>query len=257
MKKVLGFVMFVASALMLASCTTEEEAVKDVNGNVYTTVQIGDLEWTVENLKTTTYNDGTPIKYCATAEEWMEADSLHIGAWCVYDFTGTEEEALTTNSYVLYGVLYNYYALKSGKLAIEGWRVASEDDWILLQAYMVYNRWNYDDSHSGNKIAKAMADNQYWMDNEDDGIGDIGTKTSYEDKNNVSGFTALPAGDRRPNGDFVFQGEQTFWWASTQLENVDAFAYSRALSNTEEGLIDSPYPMGYGFSVRLVRTLSE
>lgn len=256
MKKTIYSIVAVLAAISMVSCSEQkEEVVKDIDGNVYTTVRIGTQEWMVENLKVTHYNDGTPIEYAATAEEWMTADSLDKGAWCAYDFTGSAADAVTSNSYITNGALYNFHVVQTGKLAPEGWRVATVEDWLLLQAYCIYNKWNYDESHSGNKVAKALADNQYWMDNTDDGSGDIGTKTFYVDKNNISGFTALPAGDRRPGGDFVFQGEQAFWWTASQLEGVDNFAYSKALSNSEAELIEAPYKAGYGFSIRCVRDI--
>jgi uncharacterized protein (TIGR02145 family) len=36
-------------------------SVTDVEGNVYPTIKIGQQEWMVEDLKTTTYNDGSSI----------------------------------------------------------------------------------------------------------------------------------------------------------------------------------------------------
>lgn len=259
MKKI-TFLALAAISLLLSSCTNEGEVVKDIDGNVYTVVRIGYQEWMVENLKVTHYNDGTPIEYAVSNEEWVAADSLKNGAWCVYDFKGNAEEALTANAFVSEGALYNFYAVQTGKLAPKGWRVATVDDWLLLQAYCTYNRWNYDNSHSVNKIAKALADNQYWMDSTDDdidNIGDLGTKGYYVEKNNISGFSALPAGDRRPIGDYAFRGEQTFWWTSSLLENVDDYAYIRYLSNNENGLLELPCKLGFGFSVRCVRDVRD
>lgn len=247
------FALLSALVMGLSSCTSDENIVTDIDGNQYKVVRYGYQEWMVENLKVTHYNDGTPIAYAPSDEQWAFADSITKGAWCVYDFAGDEQEALTANSYVTYGALYNFYAVQSGKLAPEGWRVATEEDWNYLQMYMSYNGWNYDETHNGNKVAKAMADNQYWEEGDGEDLGDIGNKESFVSMNNKSGFSALPAGDRRVNGEFVFQGEQAYWWTSSFLPNITSTAWARALSNTECSLISEPSKLGNGFSVRCVR----
>ncbi len=258
MKK-LVYTLALFASVVLAGCNSKEKEnlVKDIDGNQYTVVRIGYQEWMVENLKVTHYNDGTPITYAPTIEDWQSVGEEKKGAWCVYDFYGTSDDAITANSYVTYGALYNFYAVESGKLAPEGWRVATEEDWQLLELWLNYDKCNYDDSHNGNKIAKAMADNTLWMPNDDEGAGDVGNKATFVEKNNVSGFTALPAGDRRYTGEYVFQGEQTFWWAATPLEGVSDFAYARGLSNTEPNLMSLPGRKGFGFAVRCVRDLDE
>ena len=117
---------------------------------------------------------------------------------------------------------------------------------------MSYNGWNYDGTHTDNKVAKAMAENKLWVDGADD-PGDVGLKNSYAEMNNVSGFTALPAGDRHPNGAYFFQGEQTFWWTSSYLPNIKTAIWSRGISYTESVLMADPVRPGFGLSVRCVR----
>lgn len=46
------------------------EKVIDIDGNIYQTIDIGGKIWTVENLKTTKYNDGTDIPLVTAHLEW-------------------------------------------------------------------------------------------------------------------------------------------------------------------------------------------
>src|SRR5215831_19115454 len=47
----------------------------DGDGNVYATVVIGHREWMATNLKTTHYNDGTPIPLTEDANGWADTIS--------------------------------------------------------------------------------------------------------------------------------------------------------------------------------------
>jgi len=85
----------------------------DIDGNEYTSVLIGDQEWMVENLKTTTYNDGVGIPNITDGGEWL-ADT--DGAYCWYD----NDIGYKTP----YGGLYNRYAvINVHGLAPVGWKI--------------------------------------------------------------------------------------------------------------------------------------
>lgn len=105
---------------------------EDKDGNVYSTVTIGTQEWIVENLRTTTYADGTAIPLVTDDILWP-ADVT--GAYCYYDNDITNETP--------YGALYNWHAVNNarglavgqfseGGILSAGWRVPTQADWLAL-----------------------------------------------------------------------------------------------------------------------------
>ena len=112
----------------------------DIDGNEYNVIKIGDLYWTVENLKTTKFNDGTDIKLITDNEEWDDGWENNMPAYCYYD-----NDLDNKNKY---GALYNFHVVNTGKLAPEGWRVPTDDDWTNLEDYLIYSGYNWDGSTS-------------------------------------------------------------------------------------------------------------
>ena len=100
-----------------------EETVTDIDGNVYSTVQIGDQVWMAENLKTTTYNNGTSIALVTDNTDW---ENNTAGAFCWYD----NDQAAYADTY---GALYNWHAVNSGNLCPDGWHVATDAEWKTLE----------------------------------------------------------------------------------------------------------------------------
>ena len=74
MKKLL----FLFTTLLLISCSSEDDnpqesndtEIIDTDGNVYSVQLIADQYWTIDNLKTKTYRDGTPIPFVEDPSEW-------------------------------------------------------------------------------------------------------------------------------------------------------------------------------------------
>lgn len=107
-------------------CRTEP-TVKDYDGNVYTTVQIGKQCWLRENLRTTHYANGTPIAF---GNDTMSTTTP-------YRYYPNADE----KNVPVYGYLYNWAAVMHGCQASNlnpsgvqgicpnGWHVPSEAEW--------------------------------------------------------------------------------------------------------------------------------
>jgi uncharacterized protein (TIGR02145 family) len=212
-----------------------DSTISDIDGNIYHTVKIGNQTWMVENLKTTKYNDGTAISSVTDQKSW---NSRTTGAYCCYSNDTLNKK--------LYGCLYNWYAVKTGKLAPSGWHVPTDAEWTILKNYLIANGYNYDGSTSSNYIAKALAANTGWTLSTITGA--VGNDLS---KNNKSGFYALPGGIRHEDG-FMFIGNYSYWWSNTTQTNA-SYAWLRSLYYNNSDFDRGGYNKFGGFSVRCVR----
>ncbi len=214
-----------------------DDTLIDPDGNIYTTIQIGNKVWTKENLCVTVYNNGKQIPNARENFQWTNCNS---GAYCYYN----NESSVNAKKY---GALYNWHAVNTRKLSPDGWHVPTDDDWTVLEEYLIANGYNWDGTTTGNKIGKSMAAKSDWHTSY--GQGNIGNNLS---QNNASNFSALPGGNRDYNGDFNSKTITGGWWSAT--ENTDTSAYHRSLGYGRNHLyIGYNYNKRYGFSIRLVK----
>ena len=122
----------------------------DIDGNKYNTVTIGDQLWMAENLRTTKYNDNTPIPLVTGNSEWTAMSGPG------FSWYNNDPASYKTR----YGALYNWYTLddasNGGKNVCPiGWQVPSDEEWTTLSDYLSENGYGYDDDETD--IAKSMA----------------------------------------------------------------------------------------------------
>lgn len=150
-----------------------------------------------------------------------------------------------------YGLLYNWYAVNTGKLAPTGWHVPTDAEWTTLTTWLTDNGYGY--QGSGDDIAKSAASQCGW-DVWDSGYGNPGSD-SYT--NNSSGLSIFPAGFRiyAQSGIFGGVGQRWYQWSSTQYSSSNAWLRYQYVDN----IVISRYNLSkrYGCSVRCVRDIYE
>jgi uncharacterized protein (TIGR02145 family) len=214
--------------------------VTDTDGNVYHAVKIGTQVWTVENLRVTKYNDGSPIPFDTSTATWSYATTPK---YCFYKNT-TNSDSIKN-----YGALYNWYVVNPQnpkKIAPTGWHVPTDSEWTIMQNYLIANGYNWDGTTTDNKIAKSLAAKTDWYTYSTTGA--IGCDLTL---NNRSGFSALPGVSRYSNGDFDNQRGNGEWWSAT--EGDASSAYYHYLDYGYAKLYRYDVSKSNGFSVRLVR----
>jgi uncharacterized protein (TIGR02145 family) len=198
---------------------TPRITVTDIDGNVYHAVTIGAQVWTVENLRTTRYSDGTAIPLVMDNTEWS---AVTTPAYCCYN----NDPASYDNTY---GALYNWYAVNTGKLPPTGWHVPTDSEWITLATYLG------GESVAGGKLKETGT--AHWV------PPNVGAT-------NVSCFSALPGGGRSSDGAFFDIGTYGDWWSSTgDADN----SWIRLISGDSVSLIRGFSSNRSGYSVRCIR----
>lgn len=170
-------------------------SVADIDGNIYRTIEIDGKTWMAENLKTTKYNDGTPIPLVTADTLWFK---LQNPGYCWMN----NDEATFKD---MYGAIYNYFTVITGKLCPAGWHVSTVADWDALTNFL-----------GGKEVAGGK-------------LKETGTyhwKTPNAGAVNTSGFTAIPGGQRYM-GSFSAAGYLGRWWCS-ELWAVKRLQYNNA-----------------------------
>ena len=170
--------------------------VKDYDGNFYNTVRLGNQTWLSSNLKTTRYQNGNPISEC-----WAYNNN---------------------DSYVAtYGRLYGRnVAINAQGACPVGWHVPSSTEWRTLATYLESKGFAFDGtipatsdlqyaSLGDNKLAKALSSDYNWGYS---GVTGSPGNPDYAEIRNKTGFNAMPAGCKYPDGTFTYLGSYTYWW---------------------------------------------
>ena len=206
-----------------ADYTGQIGTVMDVDNNTYQTIGIGSQIWMAENLATLRLNDGTEISNIINDSIWVR--NLKP-ACCTY---GND----TLNYKKLFGLLYNYYAVNSGKLCPDGWRVPSYRDW--------------------NKLAQFVGGIEKAGGKLKDPPGSLWEGSNYSFEKTYS-FNALPGGYRKMDLSltrFEDRGSSGYWWTA---DSVD-FNYSPGvfITNSALTLSKNNFKIKSALSIRCIK----
>lgn len=194
--------------------------IQDYEGNIYKTLIIGTQIWLAENLKSTKYNDGTSIPFVIDNTIWANI-STPAYSW-------NNNDAATNKS--VYGALYNWYTVATGKLCPTGWHVPTDTEWTLLTTFLGGV------NAAGGKLKEAGT--SHW-------------NSPNTGATNESGFTALPAGYRWPNGGFDPHGNFANWWTATEFSVAETWYRNLGYFHTDINRVT--LDKHYGFYIRCIK----
>lgn len=182
----------------------------------------------------------------SSSEIW---DELSYPARCLYDNDPENFENL--------GYLYNWFTVEHPEFAklfrngVEdpGWKIFTRDEMDEFRQYLIFNGFNWDNTFSGNKVAKSLASS----DGEWSASATAGHVGNDQSSNNSTGFTALPGGYRShgTGGQFHGKGTHAIFW--TSIENNDDEAFVLALHHNSPLAIIGILNKKVGSSIRLFR----
>ena len=219
----------------------------DPDGNLYTTVVIGSQRWTVENLRTTRYADGTMIPYVSNSSVWNADDinTLYCGVdICESEFGFYRVPREGTVFKAECGAQYNWWVVDTQnehRIAPDGWRVPTDADWRALMA-----------SLGGENVAGGKMKSQEWVIKValGENLPECHTEWALEDE-----YMFCPDGSATNESGFTALQDAAQWWSSTLMGWDDV--YYRRLHDGS-GSLENNLHTGKrdGLYVRLVRDLN-
>ncbi|MBU3661108.1 MAG: PKD domain-containing protein [Flavobacteriales bacterium] len=163
-------------------------------------IQIGNQIWMNTNLDVLNYTDGQLI-----GTDFTQA----VGAYTWYNNDQP--------TYGVYAPLYNWFAVNTNKLCPNGWKVPTNNDWLILMNFLASNQ--------GNKLKSCRQVNSPLG-----GNCNVSALPRWDSHNsqfgtNDVGFSALPAG-RKEISNFLYTGSRaSFWSADNYTPGINGSSY--------------------------------
>ena len=208
--------------------TIETSTVKDIQGNTYKTVKIGNQWWMAENLKVTVFNDSSLITYIDNKSNDSVWAKLGNPAYSIVDTS--------------FGALYNWFVVSNAKnIAPKGWHIPSDEEWKTLEKTIGMSDVEVSKTawRGTNEAEKLMIESSKGWQTPTIAFG-----------LNLYGFNALPSGCRVFNGSINSEKNTAFWWTSTP-ENSEA--WYRYIDGQQKQIFRQHTYKQYGFSIRCVK----
>ncbi|HPT08495.1 MAG TPA: FISUMP domain-containing protein [bacterium] len=249
----------------------------------YSTVQIDNQCWFAKNL-----NIGTKISYSCLTGQLMEMEWSYGGETgsyykcCTpedkatdtlegdfYEYCNVEYELVSQsdNSIIekhcyddndsncnIYGGLYEWdeamqysTSQKAQGICPSGWHIPSYSEWTALTNYLSTSS-QYWCGGDYSQTGKSLANTSGWTSTTT--VCYVGNDQS---SNNTTGFSALPAGSRNPDGSFYEIGDAVYFWSST-IDDTNIFSsfLYYGYANVNIGGVSNNNP-GISLSVRCLQ----
>ena len=197
----------------------DENCMKDErDGQTYRTTKIGDKVWMAENL-----NYETPDSYCYNDDTTNCTKYGRLYKWTAV--VGQSEDSCG------YGHLCSLPSGNIQGVCPEGWYLPDQD-YLGRRLFMIVR--------GETSVGVNLRSTSGWYDN--------GNGTD------VFSFSALPAGSRKPDGNYEKEGTDAHFWTSSEFDSTTAFILD--LHYNDNTHVHN-YPKSYAQSVRCLKDSPE
>ncbi len=227
MRVIISFFIFFSCAVNnLIAQITPQGFLVSTNSDV---LAIGTQIWKASNLNVINYNNGDPIL------NTNNFSTTIIGAYDNYNDVAANA--------AIYGRLYNWYAINDTRgICPVGWRVPSEDDFVILTNYLASGIYSTSViTTNAGKVGGLLKE-----------VGFTHWTTPNTSATDAFGFSGLPGGWKQGT---LYAGIELAaqFWTTTISTEVPGSPYRFTLYNDNNELRRVYSTKDFGFSVRCIK----